>query len=423
MKPVCFLLLAVILNSAGVKAQRRPVPTNYDESKIPPYTLPDPLLSINGKKISSAKEWEKKQRPYVLALFTEHVYGRIPGKPQGMHFELTDIDNAALNGTAIRKQVTAYFGEGPDAPSMNILLYLPKNSPKAPVFVGLNFKGNHRVNADKGILISRHWKKETPDDIPTLASQEALRGTTASRWEIEEAIKRGYGVATVHYEDIEVDDKDGWKQGFRTTLKDRLHIQPESWSAISVWAWALSRIQDYLETDPAVDATKTIVIGHSRLGKTALWAAANDRRFAIAISNNSGEGGAALSRRLFGETIWDLNNTFPHWFVAKYKTYNNKADQLPVDQHMLLSLIAPRPLYVASASEDLWADPKGEFLSAKNAEPVYRLYKFTGLGGEEMPAENHPVGDRVRYHIRTGKHDITLYDWNQYMDFADKYLR
>ncbi len=199
-----------------------------------------------------------------------------------------------------------------------------------------------------------------------------------------------------------------------------LSPQPEEWGAIGAWAWGVSQIMDYLEQDKAVDKKKVALVGHSRLGKAALWASASDARFALVVANESGEGGAALSKRLFGETIQNLNDQFPHWFVSNYKKYNNQADSLPVDQHMLLALIAPRPLYIASAEEDLWADPKGEFLSAVNAAPIYKLFGKKGIGKAELPAIHQPVGNTIMYHIRAGKHAITLYDWQQYMKFADK---
>lgn len=413
-----FISVVLVVFSYGLSCAQPP-DTNTDESRIPPYTLPDPLISPNGKAITTVKDWERKQRPYILKLFTENVYGKIPAKPAGMHFKVTETDSAALNGKAIRKQVTIYFAAGDDAPSMDLLLYLPRTNKPAAVFVGLNFTGNHTIAADKAIKPAMHLKKKD-QQITDSEAIESSRGSSASRWPLEEIINKGYGVATAHYYDLEPDDKDGWKQGIRTTMKDALHIATDAWSAIGAWSWGLSRIQDYLESDAAADAKRTILIGHSRLGKTALWAGANDQRFSIVISNNSGEGGAALSRRVFGETIRNLNTSFPHWFIARYKSYNDHPEMLPVDQHMLLSLIAPRPLYVASAEDDKWADPKGEFLSAKNAAPVYALYKLQGVTVDEMPAVNTPVGATIRYHIRTGKHDVTLYDWQQYLEFAEQ---
>ena len=412
-----FLFISVCMQSS-----EQEIVINQDETKVPPYVLPDPLLRADGKRITNSKQWLQTQRPLMLKLFADNVYGRMPGKPKTMRFQVFSVDSNALAGTAIRKQVTIFFNKDESAPSMDLLLYLPKSAKKSvPVFVGLNFYGNQTINEDSGIRISPKWvmsdeKLGTANNKAT----EASRGKDASKWAVEEIIRRGYGLATAYYGDLEPDNPDGWKSGVRTTMKKELSINENEWAAICAWAWGLSRIMDYLETDAAVDAKKVIITGHSRLGKACLWAAANDQRFAIVVSNSSGEGGAALSKRWFGETIERINTSFPHWFVAAYKTYNKHPELLPVDQHILLALMAPRPLYVASASEDLWADPRGEFLSAKNAEPVYALFGKKGLGVNEMPTVDHPIGETIRYHLRTGKHDFTSYDWQQYLDFADK---
>lgn len=393
--------------------------TNYDEAKVGEYTLP-PLLELStGKSVSNKKGWERR-RSEILKLFNEHVYGTFPQRPTDIHFEILKTNDQALSGKAISKQVRIYFTKGKRQPYMDMILYLPANASKpVPVFIGLNFRGNHSIHADTTIMLS----EKHPELLKNTGRQGGvIRAEQAERWPIDTLIAHGFGLASAYYGDLELDYPDGWKTGIRTTLQKELATEPDEWGAIGAWAWGLSRMMDYLEADRQVDANKVIVTGHSRLGKTALWAGANDRRFAAVVSNNSGEGGAALARRWFGETINIINNSFPHWFVAKYKTYNNDVESLPVDQHMLLALIAPRPLYVASATEDRWADPKGEFLGTKNAEPAYALFNKKGLETAEMPAADTSVGNTVRYHIRKGKHNILLFDWLQYIDFAKENL-
>src|ERR1043166_1059858 len=343
-----------------------PFTPNYDESKVPAYTLPDPLVRVDGRKVADVKTWQTKRRTEILELFRTHVYGRSPGRPAKMKFEVTSLDRKALGGTATRKQVSVYFTGEKTGPQMEILLYLPNDAKRrVPAFLGMNFEGNHTIHSDPGITLAKQWKRPSPGAAVTenRAAAES-RGQQASRWQVEKILQRGYAVATIFYGDVEPDFADGWKLG--------------------AWAWGLSRALDYLETDKDIDAKRVAVIGHSRLGKTALWAGAQDERFAIVISNDSGCGGAALSKRQFGETVERINTSFPHWFCGNFKKYNLKEDDLPVDQHELIALVAPRPVYVASAEEDRWADPRGEFLSAKNAEPVYRLFGKRGLGVDEM---------------------------------------
>jgi hypothetical protein len=361
---------------------------------VPPYTEPDVLTAEDGHRVTTLQEWEQVRNPHLYGLFKRYVYGAMPGDIVGVHYETTSVDSSTLDGLAIRKKVTLYFSATDTAAKLNVVIYLPRKSAgKVPVFVGYNFGGNGTVEQ-------------------------------SSQWPLKEILSRGYGVATAWYWDIEPDRADGWQTGIRTRLARVLKTEPYEWSAIGAWAWGLRRIAEYLVTDKKVDPRRLIVIGHSRLGKTAIWAGVEYPRFAMVVSNESGEGGAALSKRDYGETIAIINAKFPWWFAPAYKQYgDDPAALLPIDQHMLLSLIAPRPLYVASAEGDQWSDPKGEFLSAVKAGEVYHLYKKKGVEGEELPALNHPVGGDIHYHIRPGKHDVTLYDWEQYMNFADQYLK
>ncbi|MBZ5582504.1 MAG: acetylxylan esterase [Acidobacteriia bacterium] len=413
------LLAALALGCLSAAAQTPQ--TNYDEAKVPPYTLPDPLTMRNGERVRDAKTWNTRRRPEILELYRTEVFGRSPAKAVKLASEVTSVDQQALGGKAIRKQVTVFFA-GQEGPKMDILVYLPAGAKKpVPVFLGLGFAGNESVSTDPGIKLAEEWvrDRETKKMVQRRA-EETNRGSSASRWPVEKVLAAGYGLATVYYGDIEPDFDGGMQYGIRPLFfkPGQTAPAPGEWAAIGAWAWGLSRAMDYLETDRDIDAKRVAVIGHSRLGKTALWAGAQDPRFSIVISNDSGEGGAAISRRIFGETVQNLNTSFPYWFCGNFKKYNGRESDLPVDSHMLLALIAPRPLYVASAQEDQWADPKGEFLGVVNASRVYELLGKKGLGTDQMPGIHQPVMRDAAYHIRAGKHDITAYDWEQYLKFA-----
>jgi hypothetical protein len=399
---------------------------NYDESKVPKYTLPDPLVCADGTKVSDVKTWESQRRPEIVALYEKHVYGKAPGRPKDLTFEVRSVDKKALGGKAIRKEVVVYFSGDKKGPKMEILIYLPPGAKgKVPIFVGLNFGGNQAVSDDPGISLASSWVANNKSlGIMDHKATDKLRGIEASRWQIEAILAAGYGVATIYCGDIEPDYAEGFAQSVRALFtKSGQRPADDEWGCLAAWAWGLSRALDYFETDPDIDATQVIVMGHSRMGKTALWAGALDRRFAIVISNDSGCGGASLFRRRFGERVVRINSSFPYWFCTNFHKYAEKENDLPVDQHMLISLVAPRPVYVASASEDKWADPRGEFLSAKNAGPVYALYGKKGLDVEDQPKINTPVMRTVGYHLREGKHDVTLYDWQRYIEFADMHLK
>ncbi len=404
------LISGCILACGSVSAQNHEE-ANYDESKIPPYTLPAVLTASDGTVIGSPEEWENIRRPELLDLFTEEIYGGLPDVSMDVSYDILEQDNEALGGKAVRKQVEMTFSNGAVTRKALMLIYLPASAGKAPVFLHFNFQGNQTVSED-------------PDIIPSQYSRRP-RGNQTNRWPVEKIIDAGYGLATVHYFDFYLDRKDNFTESIMPLFGygSADEVPDNGGMAISAWAWGYSRAMDYLETDKDVDASRVIIAGHSRLGKAALWAGAQDTRFAAVISNDSGCGGAALSMRRIGETVNEITKVFPHWFCRNFLQYRWNEDSLPVDQHELLALVAPRPLYVASAEEDRWADPRGEFLSAWHASEVYRLYGYEGIPSADMPEVNSPVMQRVGYHIRTGIHDVTDYDWDCFIAFADKWLK
>ena len=414
--------LALAMVAASSFAQ--PPGTNYDEAKVPAYTLPDPLRGEDGRPVTNPDEW-RARRAEIVRLFEEHVYGRSPGAPRAMRFDVVETTTKALSGLATRRQVRVLLDGRADGPAFELLLYVPNAAARpVPAFLGLNFGGNHSVHADPGIRISKAWMRDGAGVLDHRAT-EAGRGRDAAAWPIERILARGYALATVYYGDLEPDHEGGFRDGVRARFGPGATgpLAVDDWGAISAWAWGLQRALDYLQTLRDVDGRRVALIGHSRLGKTALWAGAQDERFAMVVSNDSGEGGAALARRKFGERVESITTAFPYWFSSRYREYAGREEALPVDQHELLALVAPRPLYVASATEDRWADPRGEFLAAQAAEPVYRLLGKDGLGVASMPPPDRPIGDAIGYHLRTGAHALTAYDWEQYLDFADRNLR
>ncbi len=370
--------------------------SNFDETKVGAYSLPDPLQLNNGERVTSAGMWAAQRRPELIKIFEENMYGHVPPPPQNMKFEVKS--SPALDGKAVRKEVTISFTGHPGESSLHLLMYLPAHAAKpVPLFLGLNFSGN-------------------------AAAEDPTKD--GAHWPFAVLIARGYGLATMWTGDMSPDNDKTLHSGVYALFykPGQTERAPNDWGAIAAWGWGLSRALDYLETDPAVDPKRVAVIGHSRNGKAAVWAGARDTRFAMVVSNESGEGGAALSRRDFGETVQDLNTSFPHWFCENYRQFNGRAAESPVESNLLLALVAPRPLYVASAQGDLWSDPKGEFLGALGASPVYRLLGTDGLAAKEFPGVEHPIMSTIGYHMRTGKHDITGYDWEQYLKFADLHM-
>ncbi len=368
-------------------AQSYPAGTILDEAKVAPYRIA-PVT----EGVASAGDW-RPRRAQLLDAFAARMYGRTPaGRLAATRVVTTKVDENALAGTAIRRDVELRFAGTAEGPTMRVMIFYPKSRQPVPVFAGLSFSGNEGV----------------------------LSGKEASRWPFAKIVARGYAVATAHYGDLAPDNPNDYTKGILSLFGAR---GDNDWAAIGAWAWGMSRMLDYLETDPRIDARRVIVHGHSRLGKAALWAGAQDERFAAVISNDSGAGGAALSKRVFGETVKHLNDRFPHWFAPAFRGYNDNERELPFDQHQLLALVAPRPLYVCSAAEDLWADPQGEFLATLAASPAWGISGVEGLSAKKMPAIHEPALSRVGYHIRAGKHDVTDYDWEQWMNWADRWVR
>jgi hypothetical protein len=390
---------------------------NTDEAKVGTYTLPDPLVLANGKPVKDAKTWYNQRRPEILKLAEENHYGRAPGRPKDMTFEAFE-KGSAFDGKAVRKQVTIYFSANKAGPKEDLLIYLPAGASKpVPLLLNISFSPNAAAVADPNVKVGEMWTRDRKQVPATPA-----RSGTGLR--VADILARGFGFATMYYAEIDPDFRDAATLGVRGLyLKPgQTEPAPDEWGAISAWAWGMSRAMDYFETDAAVDAKRVAITGMSRLGKTVVWAGAHDTRFALVIASCSGEGGAALSRRDYGETVKDLNRSFPYQFCANYQKYGEHVDKLPIDAHMLLTLIAPRPLLLQTGDQDLWSDPKGEFLAAVAAEPVYRLLGKQGLGTDQWPRAGTPIFHDIGYYMHAGPHGTIPSDWDQYLTFLEMHL-
>jgi hypothetical protein len=398
--------------------------TNYDQSAVPEYSLPDPLTREDGTQVTRKEEWPARRKE-LLALIDKHQYGFAPTAEVKVEGIILEIHEDFLGGDAKMKQVEVVLSHEGKENRAGLLLFLPNNAnAPVPAFLGLNFYGNHTVVPDPLIRLHKNWSP-VRKDLGMLANcaSESSRGCRAYRWPVKEVLSRGFALATVYCGDIDPDFDDGFQNGVHGLFEDRDFSCPpdERWGTLAAWGWGLSRILDYIRgEEEAIDGDRVIAIGHSRMGKAALIAGAHDERFAAVISNESGCSGATLHRRCFGERIQDINTKFPHWLNKRARQFNGAEETLPFDQHQLLALMAPRPLCIGSATEDLWADPKGEFLSLRSAEPVYRLLGVDSELPEEWPAAGKSVGTHIRYQLREGSHDILTDDWHHYLAFAEQ---
>ena len=370
---------------------------NYDESKVPSYSLPDPFVTQSGEPVTTSQSWEFVRRPEIVQLFENHVYGQVPKDFDAISFTTVNQDKAAMGGMAHLKEVDITVTRNNNKITIRLILFVPNaRATSSPVFLLINHRAHENID-------------------PT-------RTVKMDFWPAEKLIARGYAAATFHVQDVSDDNRETYKEDILQTLYPEQLEMKNGMRGLGAWAWGAMRAMDYFERDPDIDASKAGVVGHSRGGKASLWTGAQDPRWAITVSNDSGCGGAAISRRKFGETVKRINTNFPYWFTDNFDTYNDNEDALPIDQHMLISSIAPRAVYVASAIEDEWADPKGEFLSLKLGTRVHReIYNLPVDLPAQLPAVNQPIHlPYVGHHIREGKHNLTAYDWTQFMDFADK---
>ncbi|WP_229204216.1 alpha/beta hydrolase family protein [Dyadobacter alkalitolerans] len=415
------------LGTAQQQVANRPTmvagfPVNYSEDSVGTYTLPDPLKTNDGQKVTSAEVWTKKRRPEIVKLFEESQFGKMPGRPADMHITVFDKGTPAFNGKATRKQVTVYFTKDTADHKMNLVLYTPAAASKpVPLLMNISFIAYNQLIDDPGLMIGNVWNKEGQ-------RVKADKPTAFGKMNVEQFIDAGFGFATVYYGDIEPDFKDGIKHGIRSVYLQPGQTQtaPDEWGAIAAWGWGLSRAMDYFETDKSIDSKRVALQGASRLGKTVLWAGAHDPRYKVIIASISGEGGAALSRRHYGETIQHISDPsrYLYQFAPKYHDYAANVNSLPVDGHMLISLIAPRPLLLQTGSTDYWSDPKGEFLAAVAAAPVYKLFKEKGPETQVMPAagDTSLLMNELGYFMHDGGHSVLPGDWTHIINYMKKYL-
>jgi hypothetical protein len=427
MKNLIFLISVLIVSSSiyGQKENLNTVvagfPVNYDEAHVGAYTLPDVLKMQNGKEVTDAKTWTEKRRSEIVKLFEEYQFGKMPPRPTSLSFNVFDTGTSVFNGKAIRKQVTVYFTKDTSDHKMDLLIYLPAKAQKpVPLLLMVSFSANSNMVDDPGVKQGYVWTKEG-NKVPTSQS----RGF--GKIDVESFISAGIGIATVYYGDIEPDFKTGFKYGIRGVyLKPGMkEPAPDEWGAISAWAWGLSRAMDYFETDKQIDAKRVALQGTSRLGKTVLWSGAHDERFKLVIASCSGEGGAAISRRDYGENIKHMTDTSRYYyqFAPNWHSYASDFNASPVDAHMLVALMAPRPLLLQTGDTDYWSDPKGEFPAAVAAEPVYELFGKKGPTGP-MPAAGDQtyLFNTLGYYMHSGGHGTVPSDWPLFIEYLKRFL-
>jgi len=405
-------------------------------SELPVNPQPPDLLTLmNGDRVTSKADWQNKRAPELRTLVQHYEYGVLPPKPERMEAKLIREDKQALDGKATLREFDVRC-TNPDA-RIHLMVVVPNARQKpAPCFLGLNFSGNYALLDDPKIQMPEGYVSDKYAGAPANRAGEAGRGKQADTWAIAQSIARGYAVASFYNGDVIPDQAGLAKEALKKMVPaGKSADDPDAPATIGTWAWCFSRMIDHLVTDPDIDAKRIAVVGHSRNGKTALLAAAMDERIALAIPSQAGCGGTAPCRmeprlaesnsngRPTAETVAVINKSFPHWFCGNFKEFNDAVDKLPFDQHALIALCAPRPVLVSNATEDLWANPAGQFQMLRAADPVYRLVAGDGCDAKEMPPVGQLLDSRLGYYIRAGKHSMTAEDWKVWLDYADKWMR
>lgn len=400
----CALFAASTISLTAREPKEHDADVNYDEARLPHYELPPLLVAPDGRRITTPEEWRTIRRPQILALFSSLVYGSVPepANPIRQEFEVVKTDPEFMGGKATRKDVKIRLSNESGRMEMHFLVFVPNGAEKpVPAF----FK--HSFN---------NTRSDDFDASPTRP------GRLRNGWPLGDFFDRGYGFCAVYQQDLVKHNEVEFLDSIHKLFYPDGQSFPKAgeWGVLAACAWGAMRGMDYLETDEAIDHTRVAIMGHSKMGKATLWTAAQDERFALAISAQSGCAGAALWRRKSGETLKKMVTRFPYWLCRNAWKFVEQEDDLPVDQHMLLACIAPRPVYVHSGVEDTWADGRGEYLSAYHASEVYRLLGRKGLESEASPEVGKAIIESaVGYHIREGGHSIDAFDWERFMDFAD----
>ncbi len=431
MRKIIVLFCCALLGAASVHAQDRDVvagiPVNYDETKVGDYKLglPDPLTFNNGKPVKNVRQW-KKRRAEIVKLFEENQYGKWPAKKPALRYDVQQ--DLGFDGTAVRKQITLYFSPDDNGPRVDVLVYLPKDAVgPAPILLNLSFSQNNMVVGDPGVKPGHRWDPRTKAFVEVPAMN--MPGGMGMRFGMDATVKKfleeGFGFATLCYTDITPDFEDNDELGLRGLYHTPGAPRADNdWGSISAWALGVSRLMDYFEKDPDIDATRVAITGCSRLGKTTIWTGAIEPRIKVVMPSCSGEGGAAISRRNYGETVAHLaeKTRFPYQFCPKYGYWGDKVHEMPVDAHMLVALIAPRPLLLQTGSTDIWSDPKGEWLALIEGRKVYELFGKDVPQGDEMPAADQPIYTTLGYAMHEGGHGVMPQDWTFYLEFMKRHL-